>query len=88
MANFALLGVSGIVAPRHLEAIRATDNELIVAVDPHDSVGILDRCYSEILAGRGLGVDEVRPALELAAEIREMLASNPDHDQPAVTRSE
>ncbi len=45
MANFALLGVCGFVAPRHLEAIRATGNEVIVAVDPHDSAGILDRFF-------------------------------------------
>jgi len=41
--NFAITGVAGFVAPRHLEAIRATGNRLVAAVDPHDSVGILDR---------------------------------------------
>jgi len=45
MANFALLGVSGFVAPRHLKAIRTTGNEVIVAVDPHDSAGILDQFF-------------------------------------------
>ena len=42
MKNFAITGVAGYVAPRHLKAIKATDNNLIAAVDPHDSVGILD----------------------------------------------
>jgi hypothetical protein len=37
MANFALLGVGGFVAPRHLAAIRDTGNRLIAACDPHDS---------------------------------------------------
>ncbi len=41
--NFALIGVAGYIAPRHLAAIRDTGNRLIAATDPHDSVGILDR---------------------------------------------
>jgi UDP-N-acetyl-2-amino-2-deoxyglucuronate dehydrogenase len=41
--NFAVTGVAGFVAPRHLEAIKATGNRLVAAVDPHDAVGILDR---------------------------------------------
>jgi UDP-N-acetyl-2-amino-2-deoxyglucuronate dehydrogenase len=43
MKNFAITGVAGFVAPRHLEAIRATGNRLVAAADPHDAVGILDR---------------------------------------------
>jgi UDP-N-acetyl-2-amino-2-deoxyglucuronate dehydrogenase len=43
LKNFAITGVAGFVAPRHLEAIRATGNRLVAAVDPHDSVGVLDR---------------------------------------------
>lgn len=41
--NFALIGASGYIAPRHLKAIRDTGNRLIAAVDPKDSVGILDQ---------------------------------------------
>jgi len=41
--NFALTGVAGYVAPRHLNAIKETGNRLVAAVDPHDAVGILDR---------------------------------------------
>ncbi len=41
--NFAIIGVAGYVAPRHLKAIRDTGNRLIAAVDPSDSVGILDQ---------------------------------------------
>ncbi|NTV99686.1 MAG: Gfo/Idh/MocA family oxidoreductase [Oscillochloris sp.] len=40
--NFALTGVGGYIAPRHLKAIKDTGNQLIAAVDPKDSVGILD----------------------------------------------
>ena len=41
--NFAMTGVAGFVAPRHLQAIKDTGNRLIAAVDPHDNVGVLDR---------------------------------------------
>jgi UDP-N-acetyl-2-amino-2-deoxyglucuronate dehydrogenase len=41
--NFAITGVAGYIAPRHLVAIRDTGNILIAATDPHDSVGILDK---------------------------------------------
>lgn len=41
--NFALIGVGGYVAPRHLKAIKDTGNTLMAACDPNDSVGILDR---------------------------------------------
>lgn len=43
--NFALIGAGGYIAPRHLEAIKDTNNNLIAALDPHDSVGILDRYF-------------------------------------------
>jgi UDP-N-acetyl-2-amino-2-deoxyglucuronate dehydrogenase len=41
--NFAVIGVGGYIAPRHLRAIRDTGNILVAAVDPKDSVGILDQ---------------------------------------------
>ncbi len=40
--NFAVIGVGGYVAPRHLKAIKDTGNNIIAAVDPSDSVGIID----------------------------------------------
>jgi len=43
MKNFAVTGVGGFVAPRHLKAINDTGNRLVAAADPHDSVGVLDR---------------------------------------------
>ena len=45
MKNFAITGVAGYVAPRHLKAIKDTGNELIAALDPHDSVGIMDSYF-------------------------------------------
>ena len=46
--NFAITGVAGYVAPRHLKAIRDTGNRLVAATDPHDSVGILDSYFPEV----------------------------------------
>ncbi len=45
--NFALLGVAGYIAPRHLKAIKDTGNRLLCAGDPCESVGILDRFFPE-----------------------------------------
>ncbi|MDP1571561.1 MAG: Gfo/Idh/MocA family oxidoreductase [Vicinamibacterales bacterium] len=41
--NFAITGVAGYIAPRHLKAIKDTGHRLVAAIDPHDAVGILDR---------------------------------------------
>jgi UDP-N-acetyl-2-amino-2-deoxyglucuronate dehydrogenase len=43
MKNFAIIGAAGYIVPRHLKAIRDTGNSLVAAVDPHDSVGLLDQ---------------------------------------------
>jgi len=47
MLNFAMIGVGGYIAPRHLEAIKAAEGNLIAAFDPKDSVGILDRYFPD-----------------------------------------
>ncbi|GAB4294688.1 MAG: Gfo/Idh/MocA family oxidoreductase [Ignavibacteriaceae bacterium] len=47
MKNFAITGVAGYVAPRHLKAIKDSGNRLVAAVDPHDSVGVLDNYFPE-----------------------------------------
>jgi UDP-N-acetyl-2-amino-2-deoxyglucuronate dehydrogenase len=43
MKNFAVIGVAGYIAPRHLKAIQETGNRIVAAVDPNDAVGVLDR---------------------------------------------
>ena len=48
MKNFAVTGVGGFVAPRHLQAIRDTGNRLVAALDPHDAVGVLDRYFEDV----------------------------------------
>ena len=45
MKNFALMGAAGYIAPRHLKAIKDTNNTLIAALDKFDSVGIMDRYF-------------------------------------------
>lgn len=45
--NFALIGASGYIAPRHLKAIKETGNNLIAALDPFDSVGIMDSYFPD-----------------------------------------
>lgn len=45
--EFALIGAAGFVAPRHMKAIKETGNELVAAMDPNDSVGIIDSFFPE-----------------------------------------
>ncbi len=47
MKNFALIGVAGFVAPRHMRAIQETGNNLVCAYDLNDSVGIMDSYFPE-----------------------------------------
>lgn len=43
--NFAIIGIAGYIAPRHVKAIKDTGNKLIAALDPFDSVGFLDSYF-------------------------------------------
>jgi UDP-N-acetyl-2-amino-2-deoxyglucuronate dehydrogenase len=47
MENFGIIGVAGYIAPRHLRAIHSTGNRLRIAVDPHDSAGVLDQFFPD-----------------------------------------
>ena len=47
MKRFALIGAAGYIAPRHLKAIAATGNQLVAAMDPSDSVGMMDSHFPE-----------------------------------------
>lgn len=47
MKKFVLVGAAGFVAPRHMRAIRDTGNQLVAAMDPNDSVGILDSHFPD-----------------------------------------
>jgi UDP-N-acetyl-2-amino-2-deoxyglucuronate dehydrogenase len=45
MINFALIGAAGYIAPRHMQAIKDTGNNLMAALDKFDSVGIIDSYF-------------------------------------------
>ncbi len=45
--NFALIGAAGYIAPRHMQAIHDSGNQLVAALDPHDCVGRLDSFFPE-----------------------------------------
>lgn len=45
--RFALIGAAGYIAPRHLKAIKETGNTLVAALDPFDSVGIMDSYFPD-----------------------------------------
>ncbi|MFV8250679.1 Gfo/Idh/MocA family oxidoreductase [Bdellovibrio bacteriovorus] len=45
--NFAVIGVGGYIAPRHLEAIKDLGHNVVAAFDINDSVGILDRYFPD-----------------------------------------
>ena len=45
--NFAMIGVAGYIAVRHLQAIKETGNRLLATLDPFDSVGTIDSYFPE-----------------------------------------
>lgn len=45
MKNFLLIGAAGYIAPRHMRAIKDTGNNLLAALDKHDSVGVMDSYF-------------------------------------------
>ena len=45
MKKFGLIGAAGYIAPRHMKAIKDTNNDLIAAFDPFDSVGVIDNYF-------------------------------------------
>lgn len=47
MKRFALIGAAGFIAPRHMKAIKDTGNVLVAALDPNDSVGIIDSHFPD-----------------------------------------
>lgn len=45
--RFGLIGIAGFIASRHLRAIKETGNVLVAAMDPFDSVGLIDSFFPE-----------------------------------------
>ena len=47
MKNFILIGAAGYIAPRHIRAIKETNNNLLAIFDPFDSVGFIDSYFPQ-----------------------------------------
>ena len=47
MDKYALIGAGGYIAPRHMKAMLDTGGRLVAAMDPSDSVGVLDNYFPE-----------------------------------------
>lgn len=47
MKRFGLIGAAGYIAPRHMKAIKDTNNQLVAAYDLNDSVGIIDSHFPQ-----------------------------------------
>lgn len=47
MYKYALIGAGGYIAPRHMRAMQETGGRLAAAMDPSDSVGVLDSYFPE-----------------------------------------
>jgi UDP-N-acetyl-2-amino-2-deoxyglucuronate dehydrogenase len=47
LKNFAIIGAAGYIAPRHMRAIKETGHDLVAALDPSDSVGIIDSFFPQ-----------------------------------------
>ena len=45
--NFAVIGIAGYIAVRHVRAVKETNNNLVAALDPFDSVGFMDSYFPE-----------------------------------------
>ena len=45
MKKFAMIGAAGYIAPRHMQAIKETGNDLVAALDNFDSVGVIDSYF-------------------------------------------
>ena len=45
--NFIIIGAAGYIAPRHMKAIKETNNDLIAAYDPYDGIGIIDSYFPD-----------------------------------------
>ena len=47
MKKFGVIGAAGYIAPKHMKAIHDTGNDLVVAFDTNDSVGVLDNYFPQ-----------------------------------------
>ena len=46
---FVIIGASGFVSSKHISAIHETKNDLVAMLDPYDSIGAIDKYFSNYL---------------------------------------
>ena len=49
MKNFALIGLAGFVAKKHVKCISQLKGNLVAALDKHDNVGFIDSFFPKCL---------------------------------------
>lgn len=76
----------------YLDSGRHAHRKLVMGDDAFDfSAGFDDlhtRTYGEVLAGRGFGIDDARPSVDLVHQIRTVTLSAPSHTVAFTRRSE
>ena len=50
MIKFALVGLAGFVAKKHVKCIKDLGGELIAAMDYHDNVGFIDSFFQTVFS--------------------------------------
>ena len=55
MKCFGMIGAAGYIAPQHMIAIKKTGNNLVAALDPNDSVGVIDSYFPNSDFSTGYG---------------------------------
>ncbi len=80
MKNFALIGAAGYIAPRHFQAIKITENNLSVATDTSDSVGVIDDYFpkAEFCVGFEQFTDYVDQQIILGNQIDYIVVCSPN----------
>lgn len=88
MANFALVGAAGYIAPRHLKAIADTGNRLVAAYDKFDSVGRLDSSFPDcaFFTEQEQFEDYVDRLKGTKDEVRWLTVCTPNHTHAAFCR--
>jgi len=46
MKSFAIIGLAGFVAKKHVKCIKNINGKLLAALDKHDNVGFIDKDFS------------------------------------------
>jgi hypothetical protein len=84
--NFAVTGVAGFVAPRHLRAIRDTGNCLVAATDVLYH-GYLGRARNLMYLPHGVSLETLAVSGQVPADLAELPRPTPAISAPSTRRS-